>query len=70
MRYTVNYFGAVFTDDSEGFNCFETNSFRQAKEVLYHIAQSGADVNAYLKDEDYQCSMRWDDKEKEFYWED
>lgn len=69
MRYTVNYCGAVFTDDNEGFNCFETNSLQRAKEILYHIVQSGADIHAYLKDEDYQCSMYWDEKEKEFYWE-
>jgi hypothetical protein len=36
---------------------------------LYHIVQSGADVHAYLKDEEYQCSMYWDEKEREFYWE-
>ena len=68
MRYTVNYSGAVFTDDGEGFNCFETNDLQRAKEILYHIIQSGADVYAYLKDEEYQCSMHWDEKEKEFCW--
>ena len=69
MRYTVNYCGAVFTDDNEGFNCFETNDLQRAKEILYHIVQSGADVRAYLKDEEYQCSMHWDEKDKEFYWD-
>lgn len=69
MRYTVNYCGAVFTDDKDGYNCFETNSLREAKELLYHIVQSGADVHAYIKDEDYQCSLHWDEKEREFYWD-
>lgn len=69
MRYTVNYCGAVFTDDKDDYNYFETNSLREAKEVLYHIVQSGADVHAYLKDEDLQYSLRWDEEEKEFYWE-
>ena len=70
MRYTVNYCGAVFTDDANGFNCFETNDFQQAKELLYHIVQNRADMHAYLKDEEYQCSLRWDEEEKEFYWAD
>lgn len=48
MRYTVNYSGAVFTDDGEGPNCFETNDFQRAKEIWYHIIMSGADVHAYI----------------------
>ena len=66
MRYTINYCGAVFINYSDGFNCFETNNFQQAKEILYHIVQNGADIHAYLKDEDYQCSMYWNEKEKNF----
>ena len=69
MRYTVNYCGAVFTDDNEGFNCFETNDFQRAKEILYHIVQSGADIHAYLKDEEYQCTFRFDPRDNEFVWE-
>lgn len=69
MRYTVNYHGAVFTDDKDGFNCFETNSLHEAKELLYHIVQSGADVHAYIKDEDYQCTFRFDPRDNEFVWE-
>lgn len=69
MRYTVNYYGAVFTDDNDGFNCVEFNDFQGARELLYHIIQCSADLNAYIKDEEYQCYMHWDEKEKEFYWE-
>ena len=69
MRYTVNYCGAVFTDDNEGFNCFETNDFQRAKEILYHIVQSGADVYAYLKDEKYQCTFQFDPRDNDFVWE-
>lgn len=69
MRYTVNYCGAVFTDDSDGFNCFETNNFQRAKEILYHIVQSGADIHAYLKDEEYQCTFQYDPRDNDFVWE-
>ena len=68
MRYTVNYCGAVFVDDIDGFNCFETNDFYRAKEILYHIVLNGGDIHAYLRDEEYQCSLYWDEEERKFYW--
>jgi hypothetical protein len=36
---------------------------------LYHIVQSGADIHAYLKDEEYQCTLRFDPRDNEFVWE-
>ena len=69
MRYTVNYSGAVFTDDKEDFNCIEINDFQRAKELLYHIVQSGADIHAYIKDEEYQCIFHFDEQENDFVWE-
>lgn len=56
MRYTVNYFGAFFTDDSDRYNTYETNSFEDAVDVLKMLIQCGFE-DAYLKDEDYQCAQ-------------
>ena len=72
MRYTVNYFGAVFSEDKDNeVNTIEygVSDFIRALEDLRHIVMSGADVNAYLRDEKYGCSLHWDPHKKEFYWE-
>ena len=68
MRYSVNYKGALSIDDSEGYNTFYTDSFERAMNLLRDIIYYKIDMNAYLKDEEYQCSLYWDEKEKEFYW--
>ena len=68
MRYSVNYTGALFTDDKDGVNTFYTDRFEEAIALLGDIISYKIDLNAYLKDEEYQCSLYWDDKEKEFYW--
>ena len=68
MRYSVNYNGALFTDDKEGVNTFYTNSFEDACTLLRDIIAYKIDLSAYLKDEEYQCSLYWDEKEGEFYW--
>jgi hypothetical protein len=36
--------------------------------LLRDIINYGIDMMAYLKDEEYQCSLHWDEKEKDFYW--
>ncbi len=69
MKYTVNYRGQFFSTDSCEYNTYETNNFREAMELLGDIINLGIDYSAYIKDEEYQCSMHWDRKEKEFYWE-
>ena len=68
MRYSVNYNGALFTDDREGVNTFYTDSFAEAMALLSDIISYGIDMMAYLQDEEYQCSLYWDEREKEFYW--
>ena len=68
MRYSVNYTGAFFTDDKEGVNTFYTDSFADAIALLSDILNYRIDMFAYLKDEEYQCSLHWDENEKEFYW--
>ena len=68
MRYSVNYTGALFVNDKEGVNTFYTNQFEEAMSLLRYIINYGIDMMAYLKDEEYQCSLYWDEKEKEFYW--
>lgn len=68
MRYSVNYTGVLFTDDKEGVNTFYTDRFEEAMSLLRDIINYGIDMMAYLKDEEYQCSLYWDEKEKEFYW--
>lgn len=37
MRYTVNYEGAFFTDDTDGFNCFETDSWDKGARTVLHF---------------------------------
>ena len=68
MRYTVNYCGHFFLDDNDNFNCHEYASFMYARNILWDIIQSGIDEHAYLKDEEYDCCLHWDPKEKDFYW--
>lgn len=68
MRYSVNYFSPFFTTDREGVNTHYFSLFETARDLLYILVQAGFE-DAYLKDEEYQCSMHWDEKEKEFYWE-
>ncbi len=69
MRYSVNYTGALFTDDKDGVNTFYTDRFEEAVALLRDIVVNyEIDKFAYLKDEEYQCSLYWDEKEKEFYW--
>lgn len=68
MRYTVNYEGAFFTDDSDGFNCFETDSWDKARELFYTLFYAGFE-DAYIKDEEYQCTFRFDKHDNEFVWE-
>lgn len=68
MRYSVNYTGALFSDDKEGVNTFYTDDFDAAVSLLRDVINYGIDMMAYLKDEEYQCSLYWDEREKEFYW--
>ena len=68
MRYSVNYTGALFTGDKEGVNTFYADDFDTAMSLLRYIINYEIDMFAYLKDEEYQCSLYWDEKEKEFYW--
>lgn len=68
MRYTVNYEGAFFTGDSDGFNCFETNSWDKARELFYALYYAGFE-SAYIKDEEYQCTFRFDKRDNDFVWE-
>lgn len=67
MRYTVNYFGAFFTDDNDKYNTYETNRFEDAVDMLKTLVSCGFE-DTYLKDEEYQCSMHWDKREQEYYW--
>ena len=41
MRYTVNYSGAFFTGDNDGWNCYETNSWERARELFYALYYAG-----------------------------
>ena len=68
MRYTVNYKGAFFTDDEDGFNVFETNSWQFARELFYNLYNAGF-KDAYIKDEEYQCTFRFDERVGEFVWD-
>lgn len=68
MRYSVNYCGVFFREDKEGFNCREFSSFDEAYNLLWDLIWTGADMNAYIRDEEYQCSLYWDKDAKEFYW--
>lgn len=68
MRWTVNYTGARFFDDIDGVNTHEFKTFCAAFEMLYDLAQNGF-KDAYLKDEEYQCSLYYDHLTNEFYWE-
>ena len=67
MRYSVNYFGVFFTYDNYEYNTYETNCFEDAVDMLKTLVTCGFE-DAYLKDEDYQCTMYWDKHEEEYYW--
>lgn len=68
MRYTVNYSGAFFTGDSDGWNCYETNSWEKARELFYTLFYAGI-TDVYIKDEEYQCTFQYDERDKDFVWE-
>ena len=68
MRYTVNYNGAFFTGDSDGWNCYETNSWEKARELFYTLFYAGL-TDVYIKDEEYQCTFQYDERDKDFVWE-
>ena len=68
MRYTVNYSGAFFTGDSDGWNCYETNSWEKALELFYTLFYAGI-TDVYIKDEEYQCTFQYDERDKDFVWE-
>lgn len=68
MRYSVNYFSPFFVDDKDDVNTHYFSLFEAARDLLYNLVQAGLE-DAYLKDEVYQCSLYWDSKEMEFYWE-
>lgn len=68
MRYTVNYFGAFFTDDSDTYNVYETDSWDKARELFYTLFYAGFE-DVYIKDEEYQCTFRFDKRDNDFVWE-
>lgn len=68
MRYSVNYFSPYFVTDREGVNTHYFSTYEAARDLLYGVVQAGF-VDAYLKDEEYQCSLRWDSDAEEFYWD-
>ena len=68
MRYSVNYFSPFFVDDREGVNTHYFSLFETARDLLYDVVCAGL-TDAYLKDEEYQCSLYWDKETNEFYWE-
>ena len=67
MRYTVNYSGAFFTGDSDGWNCYETNFWEKARELFYTLFYVGL-TDVYIKDEEYQCTFQYDERDKDFVW--
>ena len=68
MRYTVNYEGAFFTDDKETFNCFETDSWAEARNLLTALLANGFKT-AYIKDEEYQVYYSWCEQLRDFVWD-
>ena len=68
MRYTVNYSGAFFTGDNDGWNCYETNSWEKVRELFYTLFYAGI-TDVYIKDEEYQCTFQYDERDKDFVWE-
>lgn len=67
MRYTVNYAGAFWTGDSESFNSHGTNSLPEATGWLRTLLQAGF-KEAYVKDEEYGCTLTWNEDEKSLMW--
>ena len=67
MRYSLNYEGAIFADDSDGFNCHYYDSFDDAYSWLYTIVHSGHPY-AYLRDEKFGVTLSWDRQNEDFYW--
>lgn len=68
MRYSINYFGAYYADDADGFNChFYTNWDSARAEQLGLWGAGKRDV--VLKDEDYGCSLSWCAKTNEWEWD-
>ena len=69
MRYTVNYFGAFFSSDNDTYNCYETNSWAEAREMFYNLISTGDFNDAYIKDEEYDCCYRYYPETGECEWD-
>lgn len=67
MRYSINYFGAYYSDDTEGCNTHYYSRWEDAVAELYGLHGAGV-PNVVLKDEEYDCSLSWDERDGEFCW--
>lgn len=58
MRWTINWFGKFYSDDTEGWNSRETNSWAEAITDFTFLNSEG--IECYLEDNEYGCSLHWD----------
>ena len=58
MRWTINWFGKFYSDDTEGWNSRETNSWAEAITDFTFLNDEG--IECYLEDNEYGCSLHWD----------
>ena len=48
VHYSVTYYGAVFSNDEDSYNTYETEYYDEAMELYNFVSQY--DANAYLDD--------------------
>lgn len=51
IRYSVTYYGAIFSDDEDSYNTFKTENYKEAMDLYNFVSQY--DKNAYLDDNYY-----------------
>ena len=51
IRYSVTYYGVVFSDDEDSYNTIKTENYKEAMDLYNFVSQY--DENAYLDDNYY-----------------
>ena len=68
MKYTVNYTGAYYSDDTDDFNTIEYDNFNEALWMLIDLVENGFD-DAYLRNETYGSVGRYNLREEQLEWD-
>lgn len=55
IRFSVTYYGEIFSGDEDSYNTFKTESYKEAMELYNFVSQY--DENAWLDDNYYGVTL-------------